>query len=87
MEILICLTFASLLVLIIVIVAFKYGKPTMNNYGTVHNHYYGHDEKETPKELPDKNVMLIAQCLGEILKTANQSKDVVSTDKQKELEK
>lgn len=75
MEIFICLTFAILLVFIITVIAFKYGKPTTNNYGTIHNHYYGRDEQDDARKLPDGNVLLIAQHAVEALKIIHQNKD------------
>jgi sugar phosphate permease len=76
MEILICLIFAGVMVLIIAVVAFKYGKQTTNNYGTIHNHYYGQEEKETPtKALPESNVLQLAKNTVEILKEVNQIKN------------
>ncbi len=86
MEIFICLTFAILLVLIITVVAFKYSKPTTNNYGTIHNHYYRRDEKDDPRELPNGNVLLIAQHAVEALKVIHQNKNENSANKQNSSE-
>lgn len=86
MEIFICLTFAILLVLIITVIAFKYSKPTTNNYGTIHNHYYGRDEKDESRELPSGNVLLIAQYAVEALKIIHQKKDEDSANKRNSSE-
>ncbi len=87
MEILICLIFAGALVFIVTLVISKYGKPTTNNYGTIHNHYYGQEEKEAPKALPESNVLQLAKNTVEILKEVNQIKNGNAKNESSKLEK
>ena len=71
----VCLAFAAIIVLIIALVAFKYGKPTTNDHGPVYYHNFGQEEKEESKIINNEKFLLAAQCLGEILKSLRQDKD------------
>jgi hypothetical protein len=79
--------FALLTISIVVVTAFRNAKPTMNNHGTIHNHYYRQKENEESKIIDDEKVLLLAQCLGEVLKTIRNDKESVSRRERRKLSK
>jgi hypothetical protein len=81
------LAFALLVILIITVIAFRNAKPITNNHGTIHNHYYGQEEREEPKVIDDEKLLLLAQCLGEVPKTIRLGEDKIPRRKNRQLEK
>ena len=85
MENIIYLIFALLAILIIAFVAFRNSKPTINNYGTIHNHYHGQDKNEELEATDDDKLLAVAQYFGEILKTIRQDSDKTPPRKNRRL--
>lgn len=81
------LAFAFLVILIIAILAFRNAKPTTNNHGTIHNYYYGQEENEESKVIEDEKVLLLARCLGEVLKAVQRNEDKTAQRKNRRLDK
>jgi hypothetical protein len=71
----------------IVAMAFRNAKPTTNNHGTIHNHYYGREENEESKLIDDEKILLLAQCLGEVLGTARRDEDKIPRRKNQQLKR
>lgn len=64
--------------------SFFNAKPTVINHGTI-NHY-GEEEKEESKVIDDK-ILLLAQCVGEILHAAREQPDKTPQRRNRRLNK